>query len=208
MPVKLYYMQGACSLAPHIALREAGLAFGLVRYDMAQKMLDNGERLEDVNEKGYVPILELDGGERFTEVGAILQYIADLVPASGLAPAPGTLPRYRLQEWLSYLASEIHKSFWPFFHAGCEAEKPNQRERLEQRFSWVEKKLGDRPFLLGDTFTVADAYLLTVINWVRPAGLDLTRWPKLLQCRSRLMERPAVRSALDAEGLLKRKAST
>lgn len=199
-------MQGACSLAPHIALREAGMAFDLVRYDGEKHALENGAALETVNEKGYVPVLELDGGERLTEVGAVLQYVADQAPASKLAPANGTLERYRMQEWLSFLATEIHKAFWPFFHEGCEAEKPAQAERLQQRLSWVEQRLGDRAFLAGsgETFTIADCYLLTVVNWIRPAGLDLGKWPGLQRYRSRLRERPSVSAALQAEGLLKR----
>ncbi|HVE84713.1 MAG TPA: glutathione transferase GstA [Myxococcales bacterium] len=204
--MKLYYMPGACSLAPHIALREAGMTFDLVRFDAQKHALESGAALESVNEKGYVPVLELDGGERLTEVSAVLQYVADQAPATGLAPANGTFPRYRLQEWLNYLATEIHKSFWPFFHQGCEAEKPLQAERLHQRLSWVEKQLDGRAFLTGsgETFTVADCYLLTVVNWIRPAGFDLAKWPGLQQYRSRLRERPSVKAALEAEGLLKR----
>src|SRR4051812_24762549 len=204
--MKLYYMQGACSLAPHIALREAGMQFQLVRYDAETHALENGAALETVNEKGYVPVLELDGGERLTEVSAVLQYIADQAPASKLAPPNGTLERYRIQEWLSFLGTEVHKSFWPFFHQGCEAEKPAQAERLHQRLGWVERRLGDRPFLAGsgDTFTIADCYLLTLVNWIRPAGFDLAKWPGLQRYRSRMWERPAVAAALQAEGILKR----
>jgi len=202
--MKLYYAPGTCSLAAHIALREAGLDFALVRFDMKRQALEGGTPLGAVNPKGYVPVLEFDDGRRLTEVSAVLQWIADQRPASGLAPAPGSFERYQLMEWLNYLASELHKSFWPFFHEGCDAEKPNQGERLKKRFSWVEEKLGDRPFLLGDTFTVADAYLVTMLNWVRPAGFDLNAWPKLAAYRTRLRERPTVKAALDAEGLLKR----
>ncbi|HEY8206613.1 MAG TPA: glutathione transferase GstA [Myxococcaceae bacterium] len=204
--MKLYYMPGACSLAPHVAMREAGMTFQLVRYEMEKHALENGAALETVNEKGYVPVLELDNGERLTEVAAVLQYVADQAPASKLAPANGTFERYRLQEWLNYIATEIHKSFWPFFHPGCEAEKPAQAERLQQRLSWVERRLGDRPFLAdsGESFTIADCYLLTVVNWIRPAGFDLARWPGLQRYRSRLRDRPSVKAALEAEGLLKR----
>src|SRR5215813_2317310 len=148
--MKLYYMPGACSLAPHIALREAGIPFTLVRYDGKSNAVEGGKRLEEINEKGYVPVLELDNGERLTEVPAVLQYIADQRPQSRLAPAPGTWERYRLDEWLSFLSSEIHKSFWPFFHGGCEAERPAQTERLQRRFSWLEQKLGE-PFLTGES---------------------------------------------------------
>jgi glutathione S-transferase len=202
--MKLYYMPGACSLAAHICLREAGLPFSLVRYDRKGEVLEGGGRLEEVNEKGYVPVLELDNGERLTEAAAVLQYIADQRPQSGLAPPPGTWERYRLAEWLNYLAAEVHKSFWPFFHAGCEAEKPAQAERLRQRFGWIERKLGEKPFLMSETFTAADAYLLTLLNWLRPAGFDPGQWPTLKEYRSRLSQRPSVRAALEAEGLTKR----
>jgi len=201
--MKLYYMQGACSLAPHIALRELGTDFKLVRFDRKEQTLEGDGKLEDVNPKGYVPVLELDNGERLTEVPAVLQYIADQAQQSRLAPPFGTFERYRLQEWLNYLSSEVHKSFWPFFHSGCDSEKPNQRERLLSRFQWIENSLGDKPFLMGGNFTVADAYLVTMINWLRPAGFDIAPWPKLKAYRARLRERPSVRAALEAEGLVK-----
>lgn len=148
----------------------------------------------------------LDDGQRLTEVAVVCQYIADQRPESALAPAAGTMERYRLQEWLNYLATEIHKPYWPLFH-GPDAEKPGTKERLEQQFGWVERKLGTRPFLMGERFTVADAYLLTMVNWMRPAGLDPTRWPRLKEYRARLSERPSVRAALEAEGLLKTRAA-
>ncbi len=201
--MKLYYMPGTCSLAPHIALREVGIDFKLVRFDGKSHAFEGGGKLEDVNSKGYVPVLELDNGERLTEVAAVLQYIADQAPHSGLAPPLGSFERYRLQEWLNYIATEVHKSFWPFFHPGCESEKPNQRGRLVNRFEWVEKRLGDKPFLMGETFPVADAYLVTLLNWLRPAGFDIAQWPRLKAYRTRLRERPSVHSALEAEGLLK-----
>ena len=201
--MKLYYMPGACSLAPHIALRELGTDFKLVRFDRKEQTFEGDGKLEEVNPKGYVPVLELDNGERLTEAAAVLQYIADQAPQSGLAPPLGSFERYRLQEWLNYLASEVHKSFWPFFHSGCESEKPNQRERLLSRFQFIERSLGDKPFLMGDAFTVADAYLLTMLNWLRPAGFDIAPWPKLKAYRNRLRERPSVRAALEAEGLVK-----
>ncbi len=200
--MKLYYATAACSFAPHVILRELGLPFTLVRFDIPTQKLEGGGRLEDVNEKGYVPVLELDDGERLTEVAVILQFLADRKPELGLAPPAGTMARYRLQEWLNFLATEIHKPYWPLFH-GPEVEKAGAREKLERRFSWVEAKLGDKPFLMGDHFTVADAYLLTLINWMRPAGLDGNRWPKLKAYRSRLRDRPSVHAALEAEGLLK-----
>lgn len=208
--MKLYYAPATCSLAPHIALREASLPFTLVRCEKSgtgnwspAKLADGGSFAE-VNPKGYVPVLELDRGERLTEVSAILQYIADQNPGSGLAPPNGSLARYHLQEWLNYLATEIHKSFWPFFHDGCEAERPNATERLERRFTWISEQLGEKLFLMGDTFTVADPYLMTMLNWTRPAGFDLNRWPVLKTYRSRLSERPSVQAAFEAEGLKKK----
>jgi len=202
--MKLYYSPGACSLAPHICLREAGMPFTLVRLDRDTQILDDGRRIEDVNEKGYVPVLELDDGKRLTEVAAVLQYIADQNPESGLAPACGSWERSKLQEWLNFLATEVHKSFWPFFHHGCEEEKPAQGARLRRRFDWVEHQLGDNPFIMSRTFTVADAYLLTLVNWLRPAGFDPNQWPRLKEYRVRLSSRPSVQAALEAEGLKKR----
>src|SRR5215813_6670904 len=204
--MKLYFMPGACSLAAHISLREAGLPFGLVRYDKETHVLDSGQRLDDVNEKGYVPVLELDNGERLTEVPAVLQYIADLRPGARLASPPSSRERYRLQEWLNFLATEVHKSFWPFFHDGCQEERPNQAERLRRRFTWIEQKLGGKPFIFSDTFTVVDAYLLTMVNWLRPAGFDPAQWPGLKDYRARLSQRPSVQGALEAEGFRKRAA--
>ncbi len=205
--MKLYYAAGTCSLAPHIALREAGLPFTLARFDIKRAELEGGGKLEEVNEKGYVPVLELDDRQRLTEVSAILQYIADLKPQAGLAPANGSMPRYRMQEWLNFIATEIHKIYWPIFHQGAEVEMTNARARLAKSFTWVEKKLGTQKFLTGDTFTIADAYLVTVLNWAKAGGIDLAPWPGLMEFRKRSRERPAVVAALEAEGLLKRAAS-
>jgi glutathione S-transferase len=199
--MKLYYATGTCSHAAHIALREAGLPFTLVRYDMKRAELEGGGRLEEVNEKGFVPVLELDDGERLTEVSAVLQYIADRVPERGLAPPAGSMPRYRLIEWLNFLATEVHKIYWPLFHDGADVEKDKAREKLGRSFAWIERKLGDRMFLLGDGFTVADAYLVTVLNWTKAAGIDVAQWPALKAYRVRMRERPAVAAALEAEGL-------
>jgi glutathione S-transferase len=201
--MKLVYFPGACSFAPHVTLREAGLPFTLVLYDRKTHLLEGGGRLEEVNDKGYVPVLELDDGQRLTEAGVVCQYIADQRPETGLAPKAGTMARYRLQEWLNFFASEVHKAYWPLFH-GPEQEKPAALEKLDRRFRWTQEKLGSRPFVMGDTFTVADAYLLTMVNWMRPAGMDPNRWPGLKEYRARLSQRPSVRAALEAEGLLKR----
>ncbi|MBS2023919.1 MAG: glutathione transferase GstA [Deltaproteobacteria bacterium] len=203
--MKLYYAMGTCSLAAHISLREAGLPFTLVRYDMKTELLETGESLTTVNEKGFVPVLELPDGQRLTEVSAVLQYIADQKPESGLAPPNGTLERYRLQEWLNFIATEIHKAYWPLFHKGAEIENQHALERLTRRYHWVEEKLGAREFLLGDRFTVADAYLLTTFNWARLGGLDLAAFPVMTAYRNRLRERPSVLAAMETEGLVKKK---
>ena len=199
--MKLYYATATCSMSAHIALREAGLAFDLVRFDMKTRLLADGSPIEAVNDKGYVPVLELDDGTRLTEVAAILQYVADRVPERGLAPAAGTLERYRLIEWLSFIGMEVHKIFWPLFHDGTEIENTHAREKLGRSFTWIEQHLGEQPFVMGAAFTVADAYLITVLNWTRAGGIDLERWPKLKEYRVRVRARPAVAAALEAEGL-------
>ena len=199
--MKLYYAMGTCSLAAHIAIREAGLPVTLVRFDMKSRALDDGGDLAEVNSKGYVPVLELDTGERLTEIAAVLQYIADQNPGSGLAPPAGSMARYRLVEWLHFIGMEIHKIYWPVFHGAPDDEKDRAREKLGRSFSYVEAQLGDQPFLMGETFTVADAFLVTVLNWTKPGGIELGKWPKLRDYRVRIRERAAVGAALDAEGL-------
>ncbi|MHB8418279.1 MAG: glutathione transferase GstA [Myxococcales bacterium] len=197
--MKLYYAPGACSFAPHVALREAGLPFSLVRYDIPTGQLEGGGKLTAINDKGYVPVLLFDDGAKLTEVAVVLQWIADQVPESGLAPPAGTMERYRLAEWLNFIATEIHKPYWPLFHQGTETERQASKQHLARRFAWVQEKLGDQPFLTGDRFTVADAYLLTVLNWTRPAGIDISAWPKLEAYRKRMRDRPSVRASLEAE---------
>ncbi len=199
--MKLYYAQATCSHAVHIALREAELPFTLVRYDMKRATLDDGGSLLAINEKGFVPVLELDSGERLTEVPAVLQYVADQAPGKHLAPPYGTLARYRLMEWLNFLGTEVHKIYWPLFHDGEPVENDKARDKLARSFTYVEQRLGAQPYLMGEQFTIADAYLVTVLNWTRAAGIDLGRWPGLAAYRKRVRERPAVAAALDAEGL-------
>jgi glutathione S-transferase len=202
--MKLYYAIATCSHAPHIALREAGLPFTLVRFDMKGRTLDGGAKLEEVNEKGYVPVLELDDGRRLTEVAVLLQYIADQAPSSGLAPKAGTFERYQLMEWLNFIATEVHKPYWPLFHDGAEIENEKAREKLGRSFSLIEKRLGKGPWVMGEQFTVADAYLITVLNWTRAAGIDLGKWPALKDYLARGRKRPAVMAAMEAEGMLRR----
>ncbi|MGH6624008.1 MAG: glutathione transferase GstA [Burkholderiaceae bacterium] len=200
--MKLYYSPGACSLSPHIALLEAGLDFSLVKVSTKTKLMEAGGDFRAVNAKGYVPEHELDNGVRLTEGPAIVQYIADQAPASGLAPANGTVPRYQLQEWLNFITSEIHKQFSPLFYPTTSEEvKQQQRDKLAARFDWIEQQLGDKDYLTGSTFTVADAYLFTVLNWAKPTGIDLARWPGLQRFMATVAARPSVQAALKAEGL-------
>ncbi len=202
--MKLYYSPGACSLSPHIALREAGLDFTLVRASTKTHQLDDGTDFYRINPLGYVPVLELDGGERLREGPAIVQYIADQAPDTQLAPANGTLARYQLQEWLNFITTEIHKGFSPLFNPATPAEyKALCKDKLGQRLQWTNDQLQDGAFLMGAQFTVADGYLFTVTNWAKPMGIDLSHLEKLVAYRQRISERPAVVAAMQAEGLLK-----
>lgn len=202
--MKLYYAPGACSLSPHIVLREAGVPVELARVDLATKKLESGDDFGTVNEKGYVPALVLDNGEVLTEGPAIIQYIADQKPQSGLAPKAGTLERYRLQEWLNFIATEIHKSFSPLFNkAASDDWKQAATANLSKRFDYLSRRLAGKNYLLGEKFSVADAYLFTVLNWTGFVGIDLSRWPVLKAYHARVAARPRVQEALQAEGLLK-----
>lgn len=202
--VKLYYSPGACSLSPHIVLREAGLAFEAVMAPTKTHQLPDGSDYYAINPLGYVPMLELDDGTRLREGPAIVQYIADQVPTKNLAPANGTLPRYRLQEWLTFIGTEIHKTFSPLFNPAMPEEgKKLSRDKLADRFKWIESELASKPFLMGEHFSVADAYLFTVTNWSAMQKIDLTPFPHLVAWRTRIAARPAVQEAMKAEGLLK-----
>lgn len=205
--MKLYFSPGACSLSPHIALREAGLDFELARVDFATKKTRDGEDFLAVNPKGLVPTLRLDNGEILTEGPAIVQYIADLKPESGLAPAAGTMARVRLQEALAFISTELHKSFTPLFSKDCpEAWKEVVKTKLAAAFAEVDRTLARQPFLTGDTFTVADGYLFTVASWTKYVGISLATWPHVAAFVARIAERPAVHAALEAEGLLRARA--
>jgi len=202
--MKLYYAPGACSLSPHIVAREAGLPLNLVRVDTKGKKTITGDDYLSINGKGYVPLLELDDGTRLTEGPAIVQYLADRAPQKKLAPANGTIARYQLQEWLNFITSELHKQFSPLFDPSMPDEvKEKFRGKIRNRFEWINEQLGDKPFLMGDDFTVADAYLFTVANWSKHTGIDLARWPKLQAYLARVTARPDVQTALKEEGLLK-----
>jgi glutathione S-transferase len=201
--MKLYFTPGACSLSPHIVLREAGLPFTTTKVDLKTKVMADGGDFRKINDKGYVPTLQLDDGSILTEGPAIIQYLADQAPASGLAPANGTLARYRLQEWLNFISTELHKQFSPLFNPDTpDAVKEAQRKKLGGRFDWIVGQLGDQPYLTGENFTVADAYLFTVLNWTKFAGIDLAQWPALGAYVARVAARPKVQEALKAEGLI------
>lgn len=202
--MKLYYSPGACSLSPHIALREAGLAFELVKTDLRSKQTEDGGDYRQINPKGYVPALALDDGQVLTEGPVIVQYIADRVPERKLAPPNGSMERLRLQEWLNFTTSEIHKSFSPLFNPQASEDwKAGARALLERRIDYVAQALAGRSYLMGDTFSVADCYLFTTLNWANFVNIDLGRWPAIGDYLQRVGARPAVQAALKAEGLLK-----
>jgi glutathione S-transferase len=202
--MKLYYSPGACSLSPHIVLREAGLAFEPVMAPTKTHKLPDGSDYYAINPLGYVPMLELDDGTRLREGPAIVQYVADQAPQKNLAPANGTLPRYRLQEWLTFIGTEIHKSFSPLFQPAMPEEaKKIYRERLANRFTFVNGELAGKQYVMGDHFTVADAYLYTVTRWTKPMAIDTSAYPNLMAHNARVEARPAVQEALKVEGLLK-----
>lgn len=202
--MKLYYSPGACSLSPHIALHEAGLAFEAIPAPTKTHQLPDGTDYYTINPLGYVPYLTLDDGRSLHEGPAIVQYIADQVPAKQLAPANGTYERYKLQEWLTFIGTELHKSFSPLFAPGTpDATKAASIDRIHNRLKWVEGELTSKQYLMGDTFTVADGYLFTVTNWGQYVGVDLSAYPNLLAYRARVAARPAVQAAMKAEGLLK-----
>lgn len=200
--MKLFFKPGACSLSPHIVLEESGLAYESESVDLKTKVTNSGGDFFKINPKGYVPALVLDSGELLTEGPAIVQYIADLVPEKKLAPANGSIERYRLQSWLNFISTELHKSFSPFFNpAADDGWKNSARANLERRFALVDEALAGKSYLLGDDFSVADAYLFTVMNWAGFISLDLAQWPNLPAYQQRVADRPAVQRALKAEGL-------
>ena len=201
--MKLYYSPGACSLSPHIVARELGIPLQLQKVNTKDKSMEGGGDYWQVNGKGYVPLLELDNGERLTEGPAIVQYLADQKPEAGLAPKAGSFERYRLQEWLNFTTSEIHKQFSPLFRPTTpEDYKPIARENLANRFKWLDKQLAGKDYLLGKQFSVADAYLFTVLRWTTPLKIDLSPWPNVAAYLERVGKRPKVREALQEEGLI------
>jgi glutathione S-transferase len=202
--MKLYYAPGACSLSPHIVLREAGLAFDTARTDTKTKALPGGGDFREINPLGYVPVLELDDGTRLTEGPAIVQWIADQVPEKKLAPPNGTRERTELQRWLNFISTELHKGFSPLFNPSMPEEaKAIFRERLAGRFAHVDKHLAGNEYLLGKAFSAADVYLFVITNWAGPVKIDLAPYPNVLAFRKRIGSRPAVQGAMQAEGLVK-----
>lgn len=201
--MKLYYSPGACSLSPHIILHEGGFSFNTEKVDFATKKTAIGTDYLSVNPNGYVPALVLDNGYILTEGPAIIQYLADQVPEKKLAPPAGTIERYPLMQWLNFISTELHKGFSPLFNTHAPAEwKTIVAAQLERRLNTVSHQLEGKIWLMGPEFTVADAYLFTVLNWGKHVGIEIDRWPVLKGYQGRVFERPAVRAAMDTEGLL------
>jgi glutathione S-transferase len=201
--MKLYYSPGACSLSPHIVAREAGLKIDLQKVNTKDKSMEGGGDFWKVNPRGYVPVLELDNGERLTEGPAIVQYLADQKPESGLAPKSGTFERYRLQEWLNFLTSEVHKQFSPLFKPNTPDDyKAIAKQNIATRFDWLDPQLAGKDHLMGRPFTVADAYLFVLTNWTKPTQIDLSKWPNIQAFQKRVGARPKVKEAMQAEGLI------
>jgi glutathione S-transferase len=202
--MKLYYAPGACSLSPHIVLLEAGVPFTLEKVDLKTKKTEKGTDYLTINSKGSVPALQLDDGRVLTEGPAVVQYLADQKPDSALAPRAGAFERYQLMEILNYLSSEVHKAFGPLFNPETSAEvKAASKTEIAKKFDWLSGFLGSKTHLLGNTFTVADAYLFTLLSWTGHVGIDLSKWPVLTAYHSRIAQRPKVQQALKEEGLLK-----
>ena len=201
--MKLFYAPGACSLSPHIVLREAGVTFTLEKVDTKAGKTESGADYSRINAKGYVPALQIEGGVVLTEGAAVVQFIADRHPGAKLAPAAGTLERARLQEHLNFIASEVHKAFTPLFKADSSEEvKTAAKANVRRRLGQIEQQLEDgREYLMGSDFSVADAYLFTVANWAKPTGIGLDDWPRLKALVARIAERPSVKAAMAAEGL-------
>lgn len=202
--MKLYYAPGACSLAPHIVAREAGLEVELVKVDLPNKKTADGGDYWAINPRGYVPALQLDDGEVLTEAAVIIQYLADRKPDAGLVPQFGSTARYHQMEALNFAATEVHKQIGALFNPALSAEmKEVQRGVIARRLGALEKMLEGRPFVTGERFTAADAYLFTVLNWSGLHQIDLGPWPNIRAYLARIAERPKVQEAMKAEGLLK-----
>jgi glutathione S-transferase len=201
--LKLFYKAGACSLASHIALQESGLPFEIEAVDLKTKITASGADFMTINAKGYIPALQLDNGEVLTEGPAIMQYIADQAPAKHLAPLADAMARYRLQSWLTFIGTELHKNFTPLFYPSSSSDwKAAAIANLERRFDYVAKHIDDKQFLLGDEFSIGDAYLFTVLGWTKHVDFDLGKWPALIAYQARVGARDGVQKAMKAEGLV------
>ncbi|MCX7097792.1 MAG: glutathione transferase GstA [Methylococcales bacterium] len=202
--MKLYYSPGACSLSPHIVALEAGLKLDLIKVDLRTKRTADGDDFKQLNPNGYVPLLVLDDGKTLSEGPAIVQYLADLAPAKNLIPAAGTFERYHLQQWLNFISTEIHKGFGLLFNpAAPEAAKQFAVSHLGNRFDTLSERLSAQPYLLGEHFTVADAYLFVTLSWGQYVNVDITHWPALADYVQLISERTAVQLAMQEEGLIK-----
>jgi glutathione S-transferase len=201
--MKLYFSPGACSLAAHITLAEAGLPVTTKRVDLKTHTLADGTDYYTINPRGYVPVLELDDGTRLSEAAVILQYIADRKPGT-LAPVFGSMERYRLMEWLNFIATELHKNFSPLWHPVPNETKETLHTKIASRFDFVSRTLSVQPYLVGERFSIADAYLFTIVNWAPMLKFDLAPWPAVQQFHARVAARPAVHAVMVEEGLVKR----
>jgi glutathione S-transferase len=201
--MKLYYAPAACSQAPHIVAREAGLAIELAKVNFPDKVTDDGKKLTDVNPKGAVPTLRLDDGSVLTENAVILQYLADQAPGSELALPASGIERYRLLEWLNFIATELHKGFGPLWNpATPDSFKEATREALGKKFDYLQERIGEGPYILGERFSILDAYAFAILNWTKFHSIDIGRWPGLAAYLDRVAQRPAVQETLRAEGLI------
>lgn len=203
--MKLYFSPGACSLASHIVLRELAIPFEIERVDTKKKKTEKGDDYNMISDKGYVPLLKLDNGQYISEGSVIMQYLADQKPEAKLFPAHGTMERIRVQEWLNYITSELHKAHTPLFYPELKGVASEfYSERIYKAYDYLSKKLEGHDFLTGSQFTIADAYLFTVLTWAGYVGLKIDQWPRLIGYRTKIAQRPSVVAAMAAEGLNKK----
>jgi glutathione S-transferase len=199
--MKLYYTPGVCSLAPHVALLEIGNPFTLEKVDIKNKITASGKNYLDISSRGAVPLLELDNGETIGEGVVILQYLADNAPESNLAPTYGTMSRVRLNEWLNFITTDLHKSFFVFFYNGGETAQKLYQAKLDKHFTQCAEHLSKNNYIMGDNFSIADPYLYTILTWAHKLNMNLSRWPSLIEFMARMESRPSVQKAIETEGL-------
>jgi glutathione S-transferase len=205
--MKLYYAPGACSLAVHIVAREAGIPLGLVKVDLLKHRTESGVELATINPKNSVPAIELEDGQLLTEAAVLVQWLAEQAPGAGLIPPAGTMARFRVQEWLNFIATELHKGFGPLWHRDTpEATRESAIARLHSRFALLEERLGGSDYLAGDGFSVVDAYAFTIVSWSHLLKVDIEHYPRIQAYLDRIAARPAVRLAMTAEGLIRKAA--